>query len=172
MAAPHLQNKLIERVFRAVVRGNDNDLPAPHEQGQGGLQKFRQVFHKGRLVNDDAPLFAAQVGRPVRQGKDLVSARKVDTERLDFPLVPVLEHVFVDLPGHDLQLFGPFGAGVDIFPRHVLVERDIQHVHTGPPGGGRLQNIVQRLRPGQADTAGLFHHLDLRTVFQPAFLIR
>lgn len=96
------------------MRGNDDDLPAPHEQRQRRLQKFRQVFHKGRFVDDDAPLFAAQIGRSVRQRKYLVPAGEVDAESLDFPLVPVAENIFVHLPGHDLQLFRPFRTGVDI----------------------------------------------------------
>ncbi len=156
----HILHELVERVVRPVMRGNDDDLPAPHEQRQRRLEQFRQVFHEGRFVDDDPPLLAAQVGRAVGKSKNLVPAGKVDAERLDFPLVPVPEDVLVDLPGHDLQLFRPFRAGVDIFPRHVLIERNIQHVHAVPPGRGGFQHVVQRLRPGQADTAGFFHHLD------------
>ena len=169
---PHVLDKFIERVVRSVMRRNDDDLPAPHEQSKRGFEQLRQVFHKGCFVYDDAALFAAQVGGAIGERENLVPAGEVDTERLDFPLVPVPENILVHLSGHDLQLFRPFRAGVDIFPRHVLVERNIPHVHTVTPGRGGFQHVVQRLRPGQTDTAGFFHHLDRRFVPQPRFLIR
>ena len=54
--------KLIEGVIDAVVRADDGNLAAPHEQRHRRFQKLVELLVESSLVDDDVALFAAQVG--------------------------------------------------------------------------------------------------------------
>ena len=54
--------ELVEGVIDAVVRADDGDLAAPHEQRHRRLEQLIKLLVECGLVDDDVALFAAQVG--------------------------------------------------------------------------------------------------------------
>ncbi len=100
-----------------------------------------------------------------------MAACEINAESLDAALVAVPKNLLIGMARHKLELFSPFAASVNVFPRHVLVEGNIHHIHSFPAGRGGSYDIIQRLRPCKADAPGFFNHLDGRFVRQPFFLV-
>ena len=122
--------KLIEGVIDAVVRADDGNLAAPHEQRHRRFQKLVELLVESSLVDDDVALFAAQVGGARRQGGDAVARRAADDKGEDV-FVAVVEDFFADRLGDQLVMANPVGAVADKFFGHILVVADIPDVHAG-----------------------------------------
>ena len=128
--------KLIEGVIDAVVRADDGNLAAPHEQRHRRLEQLIKLLVEGGFVDDDVALFAAQVGGARRQGGDAVARRAADDKGEDV-FVAVVEDFFADRLGDQLVMANPVGAVADKFFGHILVVADIPDVHAG--GSRRYQ---------------------------------
>ena len=128
--------KLIEGVIDAVVRADDGNLAAPHEQRHCRLEQLVELLVESGLVDDDVALFAAQVRGTRRQGSDAVARRAADDKGQDV-FVAVVEYFLAHCLGDQLVMANPVGAVADKFFGHVLVVADVPDVHAG--GGGRHQ---------------------------------
>ena len=135
-SAADILAELVEGVIDAVVRADDGDLAAPHEQRHCRLEQLVELLVEGSLVDDDVALFAAQVGGARRQGGDAVARRAADDEGEDV-LVTVVEYLLAYRLGDQLVMANPVGAVADKFFGHVLVVADVPDVHAG--GGRRHQ---------------------------------
>ena len=166
-------NQLIKRVVHAVMRGNDVDLAAPHQQGHRRFEQLRQIVMERGLVQNHTPLFTAQVVRARRQGGDAEAAGKTDDERQYCLLVVAIDkHFFAlfHLACRQAVKLGPVAAVVDKFKRHVFVVADVPHIHAVCLR--RQKCTVRRFAPRKADTARFFAHFDGVGVGNPALLIR
>lgn len=69
-AGPDVFHQFIERVLRAVVRGDDAHAAAPDQHGQRCLEQLGQLVMERGFVDHDRALPAAQVGRPAGERHD------------------------------------------------------------------------------------------------------
>ena len=104
--------QLVEGIFFPVVRGQDGDTAAPHKQGKGRLHKLRQIVHKGRLVDDDAPLFGTKGAGFGRQAPYIEAGGKADAVDGYVPVL-VTQDDFLGLFRQHIERLGPEGAVTD-----------------------------------------------------------
>ena len=123
----HLLNEFIERIVDAVVRRNDRYGASPNQKRHRCLNQLTQFTVESSLVDDDAPLFAAQVGWPGRQRGDACATGEADAKREDVLLL-ILDDDLLHLLGGYLEVLGPECAIKDEFLGHVLVVADVPGV--------------------------------------------
>ncbi len=59
LAGPNVLDQGVERVVGAIVGGNNDDAPAPHQERHCGLEQLVQLIVKRSLVDQHGALLAA-----------------------------------------------------------------------------------------------------------------
>jgi len=156
----------VKRVEVAVVRGDDNHLTTPHEQGQSGLEDLGQRIVERGLINNDHTLTPAQGTGARGQGHNLKTAGKHDAEGQNIVRAAVRLGIFkqglADLGRRQPVGFGPHGADVDKLAGHVQTVADVEHVHAASRSRRTgVEGCTGANTPGKPDAARFFDNHDL-----------
>ena len=166
-----LLEQLVEGIFFPVVRGQDGDTAAPHKQGKGRLHKLRQIVHKGRLVDDDAPLFGTKGAGFGRQAPYIEAGGEADAVDGYVPVL-VTQDDFLGLFRQHIERLGPEGAVTDEGLGHFLVVGKVKGILSpGFTAFGRFHDGLERLAVRGPDTTALFPDAHAGRVRHPATLV-
>ena len=136
LAGADLLNEIIESVVGPIVGGDRDHAAAPHEKRECRLQQLVQLIVERCLVDDDLALLAAQRAGFGGERDDRIAGRKVDPERLDAFLGPIVVENFGRGGRGPVERLGESRAVVDELARHIEIVGDVEDVHAAPAGGG------------------------------------
>ena len=176
---PYFFTQQVERVGVAVMRRDDHDFAAPHEERQRRLHDLAELIMESRLVEDDHALTPAKRTRAGRERHDLIAGSENDAVGEDVVRgavgLRILEQAFFDFTGGLGERLRPHGRRIDELAGHVEAVPEIERIH--PSGGTRRSGKKHGGggdAPRQTDAAALFddHHRKLHNRGHGPLLVR